>query len=104
MDILRDLTEHTRGNKYRIEELKRRDQIYERHTSNLVERLRQNHSSIPKRDYFRYNVLPDKIAPHRRTFERMIIRDFASLLENKKDVNHKEFLDYTLANDKIDVR
>jgi len=59
---------------------------------------------IPKWLFFRYNVLPDKIAPHRQTFERMIIRDFASLLENKKDVNHKEFSDYTLVNDKIDVR
>ena len=78
--------------------------IYIGEASNLVERLRQDHPSIPKWDYFRYNVLPDKIAPHRRTFERMTIRDFASLLKNKKDVNHKDFSDYTLANDKIDVR
>ena len=78
--------------------------IYIGEASNLVERLRQDHPSIPKWDYFRYNVLPDRISPHRSTFERMIIRDFASLLENKKNVKHKDFADFKLANDKIDVR
>ena len=78
--------------------------IYIGEAANLVERLRQDHPSIPKWDYFRYNVLPDRIALHRRTFERMIIRDFASLLKNKKDVNYKGISDYKLANEKIDVR
>jgi hypothetical protein len=78
--------------------------IYIGETSNLVERLRQDHSSIPKWDYFRYNVLPDEIATRRKTLERMIIRDFASVLENKGNIDSIKISDYKLANDKIDTR
>lgn len=78
--------------------------LYIGEASNLVRRLRQDHSSIPRWDFFRYNVLPNKIAPHRKTFERMVIRDFASFLENKKGVQLIEISEYRLANEKIDLR
>ena len=78
--------------------------VYIGEASNLVDRLRQDHISIPKWDYFRYNVLPDKSALERRTFERMLIRDFASLLDNKKGVKYFDFSEYKLANDKIDQK
>ena len=58
--------------------------IYVGEASNLVARLRQEHPSIPDWDYFRYNVLPDEVAPHRTALERMIIKDFASVMENKE--------------------
>jgi len=77
--------------------------IYIGEASNLVERLRQEHPSIPEWDHFRYDVLPDEIAAHRKTFERMLIRDFASVLENK-DVDFIRITDYKLANDIIDSR
>jgi len=78
--------------------------IYIGEASNLVERLRQDHPSIPKWDYFRYNVLPDEMVTRRKNFERMIIRDFASVLENKGNVDSIRISDYRLANDKIDTR
>lgn len=78
--------------------------IYFGEASNLVKRLRQDHLSIPNWNYFRYNVLPNQIASHRKTFERMIIRDFASVLENKGKIDSIKISDYRLANDKIDAR
>ena len=68
----------------------------------LVDRLSQDHSSIPNWDYFRYNVLPDELFHHRKTFERMAIRDFASLLDNQ-DIDHIAISDYKLCNEKIDT-
>jgi hypothetical protein len=78
--------------------------VYIGEASNLVERLRQDHPSIPKWDHFRYNVLPDEIASRRKILERMIIRDFASVLGNKGSICSIEISDYALANDKIDSR
>lgn len=78
--------------------------IYVGEASNLVARLRQEHPSIPDWDYFRYNVLPDEVAPHRTALERMIIKDFASVMENKEGADSIKISDYTLANDKIDSR
>jgi hypothetical protein len=78
--------------------------IYFGEADKLVERLRQDHQSIPNWNYFRYNVLPKQIAGHRKNFERMIIRDFASVLENKGRIDSIRISDYRLANDKIDTK
>ena len=78
--------------------------VYIGEASNLADRLRQDHPSIPGWDHFRYNVLPDEIAPHRKTLERMIIRDFASVLENKADADSIRISEYRLANEKIDFK
>ncbi|MDH5733153.1 MAG: GIY-YIG nuclease family protein [Candidatus Bathyarchaeota archaeon] len=77
--------------------------VYIGEASNLVTRLRQEHPTIPNWDFFRYNVLPNEIAPHRKTFERTVIRDFASILENKGEVACIRISDYKLANEKIDI-
>ena len=77
--------------------------VYVGEASNLVARLRQDHPSIPNWDFFRYNVLPNEIAPHRKTFERMMIRDLASILENKGGVDCIGISDYKLANEKIEM-
>lgn len=69
-----------------------------------MKRLRQAHPSIPNWNYFRYNALPNQIASHRKTFERMVTRDFASVLENKGKIDSIKISDYRLANDKIDAR
>lgn len=45
--------------------------------ANLVARLGQRHQSIRDWECFRYDALPDEVAPHRTAFERMIIRDLA---------------------------
>ena len=54
--------------------------LYTGEAGNLVKRLIQDYPSIPKWDCFRYDVLPNEIATRRKTFERMIIRDFASVI------------------------
>ena len=78
--------------------------LYIGEASNLVSRLRQEHPSIPEWDYFRYNTLPNEIAHHRKVFERMLIRDYAQLLENKGGLDRLTISDYSLTNDKIDMR
>lgn len=76
--------------------------LYVGEASNLVRRLSQVHPSIKKWNYYRYNCLPDILAKHRKVFERMMIRDFASVLPNKKDIASIDLKEYTFANDKID--
>ena len=75
--------------------------LYVGEASKLVERLSQEHPSIPNWDYFRYDVLPDELFVHRVTLERMIIRDFASLISNSF-VEPIRISDYKFVNDKID--
>jgi hypothetical protein len=77
--------------------------LYVGEASNLIERLRQDHPSIPEWNYFRYNVLPDEMFPHRKTLERMVITDFAFLLETQ-DTASMKISGYRLANDKVDIR
>jgi hypothetical protein len=76
--------------------------IYIGEAATLGDRLRQVHSSIPEWDHFRYDILPNEMAPHRKTLERMIIRDFASVLPNAKGVDSFHISEYRLANERID--
>jgi hypothetical protein len=66
---------------------------------NLVDRLKQEHSSIPRWDYYRYSMLPNEIADHRLMFERMLICDFSMMLRGLPTKNKME---YKLVNAKID--
>jgi hypothetical protein len=75
--------------------------LYVGEAARLIDRLSQDHPSIPEWDYFRYNVLPDELFEHRVAVERMIIRDLASLLSNSL-VEPIRISDYKLVNDKID--
>jgi len=77
--------------------------FYVGEAASLIDRLRQDHPSIPEWDYFRYNVLPDEMFPHRKTLERMVIADFASILESQ-DTGSVKISTYWLANDKIDTK
>ncbi len=76
--------------------------LYIGEAGNLVKRLRQEHSSISKWDYFRYDVLPTEITSRRKMFERMMIRDFASVLDNEGDIDSFKISEYKLTNSKID--
>lgn len=71
--------------------------------ADLVKRLLQPHSSIPDWNFFRYDVLPTDLAPYRVALERMLIRDFAAVLKNKRKVPSQAIADCELANDKVDV-
>ena len=75
--------------------------FYVGEAGDLVDRLKKDHPPISCWDFYRYNVLPDEIFNHRETFERMAIRDFASILENGY-VNAFKLSEYKLANTKID--
>ena len=77
--------------------------LYIGEASNLVDRLRQDHPSIPKWDFFRYNILPDKIAPNRKTFERMAISDFANIFDSKNITKLSDISEFRLVNKKIDT-
>ena len=76
--------------------------LYAGEARDLIGRLTQPHSSIPHWDYFRYSVLPDHLAEFRLSLERMLIRDLAAMIPNKKGVGCIPITDYKLANDKID--
>lgn len=69
----------------------------------LVKRLSQTYPTIKQWNYFRYDVLPDELFEFRLTLERMMIRSFATVLDNKKQINTLNFSQYKLANDKIDI-
>lgn len=77
--------------------------LYVGEGGDLVKRVNQPHKTIPHWNYFRYSVLPDALAPYRLSLERMVIRDFASLLGNKRGVNFISISEFKLANDKIDL-
>lgn len=77
--------------------------FYVGEAADLVKRLLQPHPSIPDWNFFRYDVLPPELAPYRVVLERMLIRDFASVLRNKRQVPSHEIGDCELANDKVDV-
>lgn len=75
--------------------------LYIGEAQNLVKRLSQEYSSIPKWEYFKYNVLPDSLSTFRVQLERMMIRDFAAILPSKRDQSCIAISDFRLANDKI---
>jgi len=50
----------------------------------LKTRLTQDRPEIPNWTHFRYSVLPPELSPFRVQLERMVIRDFASILPSSK--------------------
>jgi len=78
--------------------------IYVGEATDLVKRLTQGHPIISNWNYFRYNVLPESLAPFRVDLERMAIRDMAELLRNKKGIDFLNISDYQLVNEKVDIR
>jgi hypothetical protein len=77
--------------------------LYIGEAKDLVKRLHQIYPKIKHWDYFRYDVLPDELFEFRLTLERMLIRSFAAVLGNKKNVDSLDFSEYELVNDKIDI-
>lgn len=76
--------------------------LYAGEAKDLILRLNQSHPSIPHWDFFRYSVLPDQLSAFRIALERMLIRDLAGFLPNKKRVQTMSIEGFHLANDKID--
>lgn len=59
-------------------------EFYVGEAKNLKSRLSQYRQEIPNWTHFRYSVLPPELAPFRLQLERMVIRDFASILPSSK--------------------
>lgn len=69
----------------------------------MLKRFDQGHSRIKDWDYFRYDKLPEGFSKKQRlSLERMIIRSFASLFHNSKDIPSMLISDFILSNIKID--
>jgi hypothetical protein len=77
--------------------------VYAGEAKDLISRLSQPHPSIPKWDLYRYSVLPDALSPFRVELERMLIRDLAGILPNKKGIRAVIVDGFRLANEKIDM-
>ena len=77
--------------------------LYIGETTSLRRRLRNGHKSIKRWNYYRYDVLPTALSKYRVPLERMIIRAFATILDNKRGIKTKKISSYKLANDKIDT-
>jgi hypothetical protein len=77
--------------------------LYVGEAENLIRRFKTGHTEIKDWDFYRYDQLPPMPKQQRVAIERMLIRIFASVLENKGGVSPKSISDYRLANRKIDV-
>jgi predicted GIY-YIG superfamily endonuclease len=77
--------------------------IYIGEAVDLVRRFNAGHKEIPNWDFYKFNLLPQELAEHRLTIERMSIRDMAALLENKSEIGTFSISDYKLANKRIDA-
>lgn len=72
--------------------------------SDHTKRLSSNRQEIPNWDYFRVDFLPEWMSKSERVeLERLIIRSYAALMTNSKEISNKLIGDYRLVNIKIDT-
>lgn len=72
--------------------------------SESTKRIIQPRSEIPKWDHFRIDCLPPWISRLQRLeLERLVIRTFASVMKNHKNIKYMPISEYQLANKRIDL-
>jgi hypothetical protein len=76
--------------------------IYVGEAKDLISRFNSGHPDIKQWTHYKYNVLPDSLTSFRLAIERMLIRDMASILNNKQNINTFQISKFSLANRKID--
>lgn len=77
--------------------------LYIGEAEQMHRRFDQGHLSMKNWNYFRYDILPEGFSRKQRVaLERMLIRCFAAILENSKNIPVRNISDYRLANIKID--
>jgi hypothetical protein len=76
--------------------------LYVGEAEDSIRRFTAGHPDIKDWDFYRYNMLPFMQKQQHVALERMVIRIFSSVLENKRDVPTRRISDYRLANRKID--
>lgn len=73
--------------------------------SENTKRIIQYRKEIPDWDFFRIDCLPSWLTRSQRLeLERLIIRSFASVMENTQKIEIRKLSEYKLANKKIDSR
>ena len=78
--------------------------IYIGEAESLVQRLNQNRDVIKDWDFYRFDCLPKGLTRKQRIeIVRLLIRTFASFLNNKKGISSMSISTYELANEKIDL-
>ncbi len=77
--------------------------LYIGEAKRLVKRLQEKHPTIENWNFYRYDVIPQALGKFRVDLERMVIRNFATVLPNKRDIKSMAISDFRLANDKIDL-
>ena len=77
--------------------------LYVGETKELIPRFDNGHPDIKDWDYYKYSVLPEELEDYRVELERMLIRDMATILKNKKNIPNISISEYKLANRKIDT-
>ena len=77
--------------------------LYFGEAEDLIRRFKVGHSEIKDWNFYRYDQLPSMHKHQRVAIERMLIRIFASVLENKGGVTTKSISAYRLANRRIDA-
>jgi hypothetical protein len=77
--------------------------LYVGEADNLIRRFKAGHLEIKDWDFYRYDQLPPMPKRQRVSIERMMIRVFASVLENKAGITTKSISEYRLANRRIDA-
>jgi hypothetical protein len=75
--------------------------LYVGEAENLIRRFKAGHLEIKDWDFYRYDQLPPMPKQQRVAIERMLIRVFASVLENKGGINTKSISKYRLANRRL---
>jgi len=76
--------------------------FYVGEAQNLIRRFNQGHTAINEWNYYRYDVLPKQFMKYRLEIERMLIRDFATIMKSKESISSIEISSYTMVNEKID--
>jgi hypothetical protein len=76
--------------------------LYVGEAEDLIRRFDAGHPDIKDWDFYRYDQLPAMPKQHRVALERMVIRMFASVLANKREIPTRLISEYRLANRKID--
>jgi hypothetical protein len=72
--------------------------------SDHTKRITQQRKEIPQWDYYRMDCLPGWLDRGQRLeLERLMIRSFASILINGKNIYSKKISEYKLVNKKIDI-
>jgi len=78
-------------------------EIYVGEASNLANRFKQKRHEIPGWTHYRVDQLPPEFDDKMRvTLERMMIRSFASLLDNNAGVESMGISDFVLTNKRVD--